>query len=68
MFLEVRMFGVVLLGVGGSKEDVYSEKTNISYYVNQQVFTKVHGFWEDVYHKTIIHSALASERDRKENK
>lgn len=28
------MFGVVLLGVGGSKEKI---KTKISYYVNQQV-------------------------------
>lgn len=62
------MFGVVLLGVGGSKEDIYGEKTKIRYYVNQQVFTKVHGLWEDLYPKTIIHSALVSERGRKEKK
>lgn len=68
MFLEVRMFGVVLFGVGGSKEDVYGEKTKISYYVNQQVFIKVLGFWEDFYPKTNIHSALALEGGRKDKK
>lgn len=62
------MFGVVLLGVGGSKEDIYGEKTKIRYYVNQQVCTKVRGLWEDFYPKIITHSALAPERGRKEKK